>query len=82
MISPVGSSALEEVGVGLGLGSSLGVSLGSGDFSSVFVGSDWGLEASEARASAPERSSPSSPIMAMGDPTETPLEPSGDFGKD
>jgi len=38
MISPVGSSALEEAGVGLG--SSLGVSLGSGDFSSVFVGSD------------------------------------------
>jgi len=38
MMSPVGSSALEVVGVGLG--SSLVVSLGSGAFSSAFVGSD------------------------------------------
>ena len=37
MTSPVGSSTLEVVGVGLG--SSLGVSLGSGSFSSAFVGS-------------------------------------------
>jgi len=36
MMSPVGSSTLEVVGVGFG--SSLGVSLGSGAFSSAFVG--------------------------------------------
>ena len=37
MMSPVGSSTLDVVGVGLG--SSLGCSLGSGAFSSAFVGS-------------------------------------------
>lgn len=37
IMSPVGSSALEEVGVGLD--SSLGVCLGSGAFSSALVGS-------------------------------------------
>ena len=48
MMSPVGSSVLE--GADVGLDSSLGVSLGSGAFSSVFVGWGGGFEASEARA--------------------------------
>jgi hypothetical protein len=38
--------------------------------------SSFGASDSEASESAPDKSSPSSATMAMGEPTTTPLEPS------
>lgn len=67
----VSSAGVPREGVVPDLGAdSLGCSLGV----SSFFGA--GAEASEARASAPERSSPSSPMIAMGVPTWMALAPS------
>jgi hypothetical protein len=66
----VSSAGVPREGVVPDLEDSLGCSLGV----SSFFGA--GADASEARASAPERSSPSSPMIAMGVPTWMALAPS------
>jgi hypothetical protein len=81
-----GARAPEELTEGWGSSAFLGASAGEGleeeeEEDSAFWESDLGMlsaasEPSAARASAPERSSPSSATMAMRDPTGRPLAPS------
>lgn len=77
---PAGSSSL-GVWLGVGFGGSSGA---AGAFSSLGgdgLGSSLGAAAFFAISSAPDKSSPSSPITAITEPTGTPLLPSFAWGE-
>lgn len=73
ILSPVGRDSLASTGAASGVG--LGLD-GSGAFSSALGLDGSGAEAFSASAAAPDRSSPSSPMTAMTEPTRTPFAPS------
>ncbi len=74
MRSPEGRSALVSV---LGAGSDFGAAdLDGSSAAGVSLGFSEEDVAFAAASEAPERSSPSSPMMAMGAPTRTPFVPS------